>query len=57
MNPKDPDYDELQGCLYSFLNANTLAEKFSANPRYVAVCQRILKRQWEVLKREIAAAS
>jgi len=56
MNPKDPDYDELQGCLYSFLNANTLAEKFSANPQYVAVCQRILKREWEVLKREIAAA-
>lgn len=32
MNPKDPEYDELQGCLYSFLNANTLAEKFAANP-------------------------
>ena len=57
MNPKDPDYHELQGCLYSFLSADTPADKFSANPLYVAVCQRILKREWEVLKREIAAAS
>ena len=57
MNPKDSDYEELQRCLYRFLNANTLAEKFAANPQYVSVCQRILKREWEVLKREIAAAS
>lgn len=57
LNPMDPDYEELQGCLYSFFNTNTLAEKFSANPQYVSVCQRILKREWEVLKREIAAAS
>ncbi len=57
MNPKNPDYDELQGCRYSFLSADTLADNFSANPQYVAVCQCILKREWEVLKREIAAAS
>jgi len=39
-----------------FLAANDTQEKFSANPHFVAVCQRILKREWELLKKEIAAA-
>lgn len=56
MNPKDPDYPELQSCLYKFLSATETIEKFSANPRFVEVCQRILKREWETLKREISDA-
>jgi len=57
MNPKDPDYDELHSCLYKFLSAATHEDKFASNPQFVEVCQRILKREWDVLKSEIAAAS
>ncbi|WKL57882.1 hypothetical protein Q1W73_02560 [Asticcacaulis sp. ZE23SCel15] len=57
MNPSDPDFDDLQNCLYGFLNANVISEKYAANPKYVEVCQRILKREWDTLKQEIANAS
>jgi hypothetical protein len=56
MNPKDPEYAELQECLYRFLAAEDLKEKYSANPKFVAICQRVLKREWETLKREITSA-
>jgi hypothetical protein len=56
MNPKDPDYAELHDCLYEFLAADAIMEKYSANPKFVGICQRILKREWETLKAEIAAA-
>jgi hypothetical protein len=57
MNPNDQDYGELERCLYNFLDARTVDEKFAANLPFVRVCQRILKREWEVLKAEIAAAT
>ena len=53
MNPQDPDYDELHECLYAFLHADDDHRKYAANPRYVEVCQRILKREWDVLKNEV----
>ncbi len=53
MNPNDPDYAALHACLYSFLSAEGLVGKYSANPEYVEVCQRILKREWEVLKQAV----
>lgn len=53
MNPNDPDYDELYKCLYDFLNATNNQEKYSANPNYIAICQRILKREWDTLKKEV----
>lgn len=56
MNPNDPEYPALHACLYRFLSAEDMIEKYSANPEYVEVCQRILKREWETLKREIASA-
>ena len=28
--------------------------KFMANPKYIEICQRILKREWEVLKAELS---
>jgi hypothetical protein len=56
MNPSDPDYPVLQNCLYRFLSAQDEMEKFAANPQYVDVCQRILKREWDALKREIDEA-
>jgi hypothetical protein len=57
MNPDDDDFGELQKCMYIFLEARSPAEKYSANYEYVNVCQRILKREWEVLKAEIRSAS
>jgi len=56
MNPEDQDYNELQNCLYVFLAAKTDIEKFSANAKYVNVCQRILKHEWDKLKDAIAIA-
>jgi len=53
MNPTDPDFPALQDSLYAFLFAKEIGEKYAANPDYVAVCQRILKREWDVLKKEI----
>ena len=57
INPTDIDYGELQQCMYAYLSANNTLEKFSSNAKYVEVCQRILKREWDVLKHEIAEAS
>ena len=53
MNPDDIDYRELQSCMYNFLEAEDDEGQYAANPEFVAVCQRILKREWEVTKREI----
>ncbi len=57
MNPKDVDFAELQSCLYTFLSASETKDKYSVNAGYVAVCQRILKREWDTLKREIKEAA
>ena len=56
MSPKDPDYAELHYCLYGFLTAEDIMDKYRANPSFVGICQKILKREWEMLKREIASA-
>ena len=50
MNPLDPDYKELHDCMYAFLSAEEILEKYTANPNFVAICQRILKREWDTLK-------
>lgn len=52
MNPQDQDYATLQGLMYQLLIAESVAEKYSVNAKYVEVCQRILKREWEVAKLE-----
>jgi vacuolar-type H+-ATPase subunit E/Vma4 len=57
MNPEDRDYDRLQDGLYAFLTAKTIEEKYGANAGFVAVCQRILKREWNVLRDEIRSVS
>jgi hypothetical protein len=55
MNPKDVDYAELDGLLYSFLSKATapIEEKFSINPNFVEVSQRILKREWDRLNADL----
>ena len=55
MNPNDPDFAELQKCMYSFLGACEASEKYSMNPAYIEICQRVLKREWEVLKTELSS--
>ena len=56
MNPADPDFDELQRRMYAFFGSMDESDKFSANPEFIEICQRILKREWEVLKAEVKAA-
>ena len=53
MNNQDPDYEELQKLMYGLLSATQITAKFSLNAEYVVVCQRILKREWDVAKREL----
>ena len=57
MNPRDPDFEELHDAMYGFLGISGIDEKFAANPRYIQICQRILKREWEVLKAEVKSAA
>jgi hypothetical protein len=57
MNPDDEDFEELSDCLYEFLTAKTVDEKYSANPQFVEVCQRILKREWDKLKLEVESVA
>ncbi len=54
MNPKDDLYEPLVDCLYQYLSAETLTEKWSPNSRYVDICQQILRTEWLVLKAELA---
>lgn len=43
--------------MYAFLHAVNIWEKYENNPEYIAVCQDILKTEWEVLKRDIENAT
>ncbi|MBR6123890.1 hypothetical protein IKQ19_09915 [Candidatus Saccharibacteria bacterium] len=55
MNPDDEDYGALHETLEAFYDAETKTEneKFSVDEKYVKVCQRILKREWERLKKDV----
>ena len=57
MNRADPNYIKLSAAMYCFLNAATKEEKYSCNASYVLVCQDILKKEWGVLKSDLAAAA
>ncbi len=57
MNRGDIRYKELQDCMYAFLAAETIEEKYLCNTPFVSVCQDILKTEWEVLKKDLNAAS
>ena len=57
MNRGDKRYEALQNCMYAFLAAETVEEKYLCNAPFVSICQDILKEEWEVLKKDIAAAS
>jgi hypothetical protein len=55
MNPEDADYERLQTLMYHFLDVEEgdIEAKYSANPEFVEISQRILKREWERPKDEI----
>ena len=53
MNPGDPDYEKLQALMYQLLLAGDVNQKYSVNADFVLLCQQILKREWELAKREI----
>lgn len=57
MNRSDPEYSELDGCLYDFLMAETETQKYTANPKYVLICQNILKREWDRLRADLEATA
>jgi len=55
INPDDEDYQIMQDLLYGYLTTSEagIAEKYSNNPEFIEVSQRILKREWERLKQDI----
>jgi len=53
MNPRDPDYTTLQSLMYKLLGADDTDKKYAVNDEFVSLCQGILKREWELAKREI----
>lgn len=57
MDRNDPQFPSLQSCMYAFLAANTIEEKYSCNAPYVDVCQVVLKAEWERLKKELVHSS
>lgn len=52
MNLNDSDYDSLLALLDEFVykSSATEYEIFEFDERYVAICQRILKREWNRIK-------
>jgi hypothetical protein len=54
MNPNDPDYKALQ---ISFNEAQDNNDGTARKATFMNICQRILKREWEALKREVAQAA
>ena len=53
LNPQDVDYAELSGTLYRYIEGDDVEQRRANDVPYLAVCQRILKREWDVLKDEI----
>ena len=56
MNRRDKNYERLSSAMYAFLGAESIEEKYRQNPEYIAVCQDILKEEWEVLKEDVKNA-
>ncbi len=57
LNPDDSDYEELNGCMGNL--ASKLYEKDSdltAEREFSAICQRILKKEWDRLKNDLKKA-
>lgn len=59
MNPEDPDYLELKQAMNDFVDPRHMAldAKRRVNDRYVAVCHRILKREWDKLQSKVRSVA
>ena len=55
MNPEDEDYDALKQVMADFIDPKKMSfeGKKETNIQYVAICQRILKREWDKLQAEV----
>lgn len=55
MNPNDEDYNHLSDVMYNHLANSTgdIEQKFSNNAEFVEVSQRILKREWDRIKKNL----
>ena len=56
MNSDDKLYPELEECLYDFMNTFK-DEKWGANPKFVNICQKILKSEWDTLKSDVKSVT
>jgi len=59
MNPEDSDYSTLEDLMYKMLavEKGDLHAKYSLNPEFIDVSQKILKREWERLKGDLRNAT
>jgi hypothetical protein len=55
MNPADPDYQELRTAMSECMEKKDLTKIKDGRELYISVSQRILKREWDVLKGELRA--
>ena len=55
MNPADPDYQELRTAMHECTEIDDLTKIENGRELYIRVSQRILKREWDVLKSELRA--
>jgi hypothetical protein len=53
LNPNDSDFEELWACMSKCSLEKDPGEQGKATKSFVQVSQRILKREWEVLKQEL----
>ena len=57
MNVGDPDFKKLNDLVRRLQPSLTLQEKRDSADEYIEVCQRILKREWEIAKKELRDGS
>lgn len=57
MNPADPDYGALRSAMDRLLGIEYALSASTPNDEYIAICQKILKREWAVLSNEIKAVA
>jgi transcriptional regulator of heat shock response len=53
MNPADRDYEILRTAMHGCMETVDIEVITEEREKYIRVCQKILKREWEVLKKEL----
>ena len=59
LNPDDPLYPDLQNELYGFLWTShaDAKDKFANNPQFISLSQKLLKLEWDRLKRDVKSGN